>query len=76
MLETRNLTKIYKPKKGVPVKAVDNVETLFVPRSAFMKLANQAPDLAAKVADRIRQELMGYLGEIERVGAPCRRPIN
>lgn len=25
MLETRNLTKIYKPKKGVPVKAVDNV---------------------------------------------------
>ena len=35
--------------------------------SAFMKLANQEPDLAARVADRIRQELTGYLGEIERV---------
>jgi hypothetical protein len=32
-----------------------------------MKLANQAPDLAAKVAERIRQELVGFLGEIERV---------
>jgi len=53
--------------RPVTVKAIDNVETLLVPRSAFMKLANQAPDLAAKVAERIRQELMGYLGEIERV---------
>jgi CRP-like cAMP-binding protein len=57
---------VAKPRP-VTVKAIDNVETLFVPRSAFMKLANQAPDLAAKVADRIRQELTGYLGEIERV---------
>ena len=57
---------VAKPRP-VTVKAIDNVETLFVPRSAFMKLANQTPDLAAKVADRIRQELTGYLGEIERV---------
>ena len=55
--------------RPVTVKAIDNVETLLVPRSAFMKLANQAPDLAAKAADRIRQELVGYLGEIERVKA-------
>ncbi|RYE09116.1 MAG: cyclic nucleotide-binding domain-containing protein [Hyphomicrobiales bacterium] len=53
--------------RPVTVKAVDNVETLFVPRSAFMKLANQAPDLAARAADRIRTELMGYLGAIEQV---------
>ena len=57
---------VAKPRP-VTVKAIDNVETLLVPRSAFMKLANQAPDLAAKAADRIRQELMGFLGEIERV---------
>lgn len=59
---------VAKPRP-VTVKAIDNVETLLVPRSAFMKLANQAPDLAAKAADRIRQELVGYLGEIERVKA-------
>jgi CRP-like cAMP-binding protein len=57
---------IAKPRP-VTVKAIDNVETLFVPRSAFMKLVNQTPDLAARVAGRIREELVGYLGEIERV---------
>src|SRR3978361_23275 len=31
---------VAKPRP-VTVKAVDNVETLFVPRTAFMKLANQ-----------------------------------
>ncbi|MEE1185755.1 MAG: ATP-binding cassette domain-containing protein [Acutalibacteraceae bacterium] len=29
MLETKNLTKIYKPKKGVPVKAIDGVSLKF-----------------------------------------------
>ena len=29
MLETRNLCKVYKPKKGVPVKALDNVSLKF-----------------------------------------------
>jgi len=51
----------------VTIKAVDNVETLFVPRSAFMKLANQAPDLARRAADRIRAELTGYLSAVEQV---------
>ncbi len=58
---------IAKPRP-VTIKAVDQVETLFVPRSAFMKLANQAPDLAARAADRIRRELSGYLGAIEKAG--------
>ena len=53
--------------RPVTVKAVDNVETLFVPRSAFMKLANQAPDLAQRAADRIRRELTGYLSAVEQV---------
>ena len=57
---------IAKPRP-VTVKAVDNVETLFVPRTAFMKLANQEPALAARAADRIRGELVGYLGAIEQV---------
>jgi CRP-like cAMP-binding protein len=57
---------VAKPRP-VTVKTVDQVETLFVPRSAFMKLANQTPDLAARAADRIRRELTSYLGAIEQV---------
>lgn len=51
--------------RPVTIKAVDAVETLFVPRTAFMKLANQYPDLAARAAARIRRELTDYLGAIE-----------
>jgi CRP-like cAMP-binding protein len=57
---------VAKPRP-VTLKAVDNVETLFVPRSAFMKLCNQTPDLAARAADRIRRELTGYLTAVEAV---------
>lgn len=53
--------------RPVTVKSVDNSETLLVPRTAFLKLMQQAPDLAARAAERVRAELMGYLGEIERV---------
>jgi CRP-like cAMP-binding protein len=53
--------------RPVTVKAIDAVETLFVPRSAFMKLCNQAPDLAVRAADRVRRELMGYLSAVEAV---------
>ena len=57
---------VAKPRP-VTIKAVDNVETLFVPRTAFLKLANQAPELARRAADRIRGELMGYLTAVEQV---------
>lgn len=50
--------------RPVTVKAVDTVETLFVPRTAFLKLANQYPVLAARAAERIRAELLGYLGAV------------
>ncbi len=53
--------------RPVTVKAVDAVETLFVPRTAFLKLCNQAPDLAVRAADKVRAELLGYLGAIEQV---------
>ena len=57
---------VSKPRP-VTVKAVDAVETLFVPRSAFLKLLDQYPGLAERTADRIRRELTGYLGAIEKV---------
>ena len=61
-------TALVVPKpRHVTVKAIDAVETLFVPRSAFMKLAQQNPDLAARAAARIRRDLTGYLGAIETV---------
>ncbi len=55
---------IAKPRP-VTIKAIDTVETLFVPRNAFMKLLNQSPGLAQRAADRIRRDLSGYLGAIE-----------
>jgi CRP-like cAMP-binding protein len=53
--------------RPVTVKAIDAVETLFVPRTSFMKLAQQYPDLAARLAERLRGELSGYLGAIETI---------
>jgi CRP-like cAMP-binding protein len=53
--------------RPVTVKAIDHVETLLVPRSAFLKLINQSPDLAQRAAERVREELLGYLGAIEDV---------
>lgn len=53
--------------RPVTVKAVDQVETLFVPRAAFMKLCQQTPDLAARAAERVRAELINYVGAIEKV---------
>jgi CRP-like cAMP-binding protein len=53
--------------RPVTAKAVDNVETLFVPRQAFLKLCNQSPDLAVRAAERIRRDLTGYLGAVERL---------
>src|SRR6218665_1148367 len=57
---------VAKPRP-VTVKAIDSVETLFVPRSAFMKLMQQNPELAQRAADRIRRDLTGYLGAIEQM---------
>ena len=55
-----------KPRQ-VTVKAVDAVETLFVPRAAFQKLMQQYPELAGLAAAKIRRELSGYLGAIEAI---------
>jgi CRP-like cAMP-binding protein len=58
---------VAKPRP-VTVKAVDSVETLFVPRTAFMKLAKQFPDMAARAAKRIQRDVVGYLGAVDRAG--------
>ncbi|MFD1941102.1 cyclic nucleotide-binding domain-containing protein [Paradevosia shaoguanensis] len=54
---------IAKPRP-VTITALVASETLFVPRHAFLKLATQYPDLAARAADHIRRELTGYLGAL------------
>ena len=53
--------------RPVTVKAIDQVETLFIPRTAFMKLCTQTPDLAARAADRIRRDLGQFLAAVEKV---------
>ncbi len=60
--------------RPVTIKSVDAVETLFVPRMAFIKLINQSPDLAARAADRIRRDLTSYLGAIEAARGKFGKP--
>lgn len=54
-------------KRPVTVTAITEVETIFVPRHAFMKLVQQFPDLADRAATRIKRELGAYLGALDRV---------
>lgn len=50
--------------RPVTLKAIDQVETLLVPRAAFLKLARENPELAAKAAERVKAELADYLGAL------------
>mgnify|MGYP001556691629 FL=1 len=54
--------------REVTIRAVGAVETLFVPRTAFRKLANQSPELARRAADKIRYELMGFVSAVTPAG--------
>jgi CRP-like cAMP-binding protein len=51
--------------RPVTITAVTDCELLFVPRSAFLKLIRQYPDLAQKAAQRIERELSGYLSALD-----------
>lgn len=51
--------------RPVTFTAVTDCELFFVPRAAFLKLARQSPDLAARAADRIQQELGRYMHALE-----------
>lgn len=57
--------------RPVTITAVTDCELLFVPRTAFLKLIRQYPDLAQKAAQRIERELTGYLGALD----PLRRKM-
>jgi CRP-like cAMP-binding protein len=58
---------VEKPRH-VTVTAISNVETLIVPRSAFLKLAANSPELAQGAADRIRRDLLGFVGAVTSSG--------
>jgi len=51
--------------RPLTVRALSAAETLYIPRTAFLKLAQQSPDLAQRAADRIRSELTRYLSAID-----------
>lgn len=51
--------------RPVTITAVTDCELLFVPRSAFLKLVRQYPELAQKAAQRIEAELAGYLTALD-----------
>ena len=57
--------------RHVTVKAIGIVEMLFVPRQAFMKLAQQSPELARRAAGRIRRDLGAYVSSL----SPMRKKI-
>lgn len=47
------------------VVAASTVDTLFVPRMAFVKLMRQYPEMAERAAERIGNELDSYLGMLD-----------
>lgn len=51
------------------VKAITEIDTLFVPRMAFVKLMRQYPDLVERAATRIEEELGTYLGRLDKFRA-------
>lgn len=57
MLETRNLTKVYKPKKGVPVKALDNVSIRFPEKGMVFLLGKSGSG---------KSTLLNLLGGLDR----------
>ena len=57
--------------RPVTITAVTDSQTLFVPRTAFLKLVQQSPDLAQRAVARVERELGNYLGALE----PARRKM-
>ena len=51
---------VAKPRP-VTLVARTKSETLFIPRTAFMKLVRSYPDLAGRLAEQVRKELSEYV---------------
>ncbi|KKB13771.1 hypothetical protein VE25_00150 [Devosia geojensis] len=56
----------------ITVTAVIETDMLFVPRSAFRKLVEQSPDLAARAAAHIEKDLTAYLGALQPISKKMR----
>ncbi len=53
--------------RPVTISAVTDCQTLFVPRTAFIKLVQQSPELAQRAIERVQQEIGNYLGALEPI---------
>ena len=53
--------------RPVTITAVTEARALFVPRTAFLKLVQQSPDLAQRAVARVERDLGNYLGALEPV---------
>lgn len=65
---------VERPRR-VTITAVDAVETLLVPRNAFMKLANQSPELARRAAAQIRRDLVGFVSVVAPLKGKIRKEL-
>lgn len=53
--------------RPVTITAVTDCEALFVPRTAFLKLVQQSPDLAQRAVARVEHALGSYLDALEPI---------
>ena len=60
MLEAKNLVKIYKPKKGVPVKALDNVSIKFAEKGMVFLLGKSGSG---------KSTLLNVLGGLDKLNS-------
>jgi CRP-like cAMP-binding protein len=56
---------ILEKPRPVTFTAVTDCELLFIPRTAFLKLVRQYPDLAQRASQRVEQELGKYLTALD-----------
>lgn len=66
---------IAKPRP-VTFTAETECELIFVPRSAFLKLAKQSPSLAQRAAERIQRDLGQYMHALEPLRKKMVRPAD
>jgi CRP-like cAMP-binding protein len=62
------LALILSKPRPITITAVTEVRALFVPRTAFLKLIKQSPDLAQRAAARVENELSQYLSALQPIG--------
>jgi len=61
------LALIVKGERRASVVCKSNAQLLMVPRSAFLKLMQQFPEIAAKAQEQVRSDIEKYISPIEQV---------